>query len=59
MDAVCSWCKAAGFPYIRDRAYNADKFVIPFDVGLSAYLLWYIYPESEQFKDKNLNRSNQ
>lgn len=32
MDIVCSWCEAAGFPYVRDKVYNVDKYVIRFNI---------------------------
>ena len=55
-DAVCSWCEAAGFPYVRDTVYNVDKYVIRFDMGPKWAIFFgkFIQTISEQFKDKNL-----
>jgi len=56
MDAVCSWCEASGFPYVRDKVYNVDKYVIRFDMGpkWAIFFSKFIQTISEQFKDKNL-----
>ena len=56
MDLVCSWCQASGFPYVRDKVYNVDKYVIRFDMGPKWAIFFgkFIQTISEQFKDKNL-----
>jgi hypothetical protein len=56
MDLVCSWCQASGFPYVRDRVYNVDKYVIRFEMGPKWAIFFgkFIQTISEQFKDKNL-----
>lgn len=56
MDIVCSWCEGAGFPYVRDKIYNVDKYVIRFDMGPKWAIFFgkFIQRISEQFKDKNL-----
>ena len=55
MVAVFSWCKASGFPYIRDKVYNADKYVIGFDIGPKWAIFFgkFVQAIIEQFKDIN------
>ena len=56
MDALYCWCEASGFPYVHDRVYNVDKYVIRFDMGPKWAIFFgkFIQIISEQFKDKNL-----
>ena len=56
MDFVCSWCEASGFHYRHDKVYNADKYVIRFDMGPKWTIFFgkFIQSISEQFKEKNL-----
>lgn len=56
MDFACYWCEASGFPYRHDKNYNADKYVIRFDMGCNWALFFgkFVQAISEKFKDKNL-----
>ena len=57
MVAVFSWCKASGFPHIRDKVYNADNMllVLILDLnGISSFFGKFVQAISEQFKDIKL-----